>query len=52
MSKQRNNCTGESLFNKKNMGGHSEDYITDPDNKPNYPKKLEWVPVSQSFKKN
>lgn len=52
MKKQRNSCTGESLLNKKNMGGHIEDYITDPNNKPTYPSGMRWVPVSQSFKKD
>ncbi len=52
MSKQKNTCTGESLLNKKNLGGHVEDYIGDPNNPAHYPKGMQWVPVSQSFKKD
>jgi len=49
MSNQK--CTGKSLFSEKNMGGHVEDYVGDPNNPTNYTKDLKWVPVSQSFKK-
>lgn len=50
--KLTNDCEGkESLWGKDVTGGHVEDYIVDPNHKPNYPKKMEWVSVSQSFKK-
>lgn len=52
MNKSKNLCQGESLFNEKNLGGHVEDYISDPNNPFDYPKKLEWVSVGQSFKKD
>lgn len=45
-------CTGEPLFNESAMGGHIEDYCADPSWTWHYPKKMEWVPVSQSFKKD
>lgn len=50
---KKNNCTGEMLFEgKDNLGGHVEDYIGDPEHPQHYPKGLQWVPVSQSFKKD
>jgi hypothetical protein len=55
MKKQTQQCTGEPLFNKHAMGGHVEDYCLDanPDTQHiPYAKKMEWVPVSQSFKKD
>ena len=51
MSKQTN-CTGKSLFDERNLGGHIEDYIPDPNNPQEYPKSMRWVPVSQSFQKS
>lgn len=49
----KSTCKGEALFEGvDNLGGHVEDYIGDPENPAYYPKKMEWVNVSQSFKKN
>lgn len=47
----KSNCTGESLFNKRNMGGHVDDYAPDPNDKTRYPANLKWVTVGQTFKK-
>jgi hypothetical protein len=49
---KRNNCTDPSLFNQNNLGGHIEDYMSDPLQPFLYTKNTQWVPVSQSFKKD
>jgi hypothetical protein len=48
---KKQQCTGKTLLSNNSMGGHIEDYIGDPERPQHYPKNLQWVPVSQSFKK-